>query len=517
MTGPGAIDRSDSSPDSARLAEKLQRCLPRGERVAVLCPESGVAPQLERLGCGVLVLDGEETRALLAGGPVSRLDAFKPQAIVSIDALEDADRVRELRRAAPGAVLILAHWNASGAGSLLTGLAGRQARRPALAADALAEALAAAGFGEVRTEPLDAPAEPGLLAPDLEQRLRQLFEQLNPASTTERQLVVARDGASAPTESPPDSELLSVVVRNHRLDRLDLLDQAIFSLACQRHHPLEVIVVTQSPDDGAPARIEALLERHRAIGRFACRVLHEPAQADIRSRLLNRGIAAARGRYLAFLDDDDLIYPDHYLRLIASLRASRRAWAFARSRRVELTREAQGELYVRSKSDFFAGDRFDRASLIRDNYIALNSYVIDRTRLGRFALRFPESFSQLEDYVLLLQLAALFQPQFVSGPATCEYRIRDDGTNTVVDGGRADAAPAWQRAQELTDRIKRNVMMLVSEHEFTEANVPIALKSPHRELRYRVVDQLNAALKGAPLLHGALKALARLGRKVPRR
>jgi hypothetical protein len=488
-------------------AGALSRHVPSGARVLLLGPPGDLVRALGESGCTVLALDSDQGRAVAGGASLPSVVEFAPEVVVALDLLDEPAQVDALRRLAPAATLLIVHWNSAGAAALLSALAGSARRGPALPTMALCESLSAAGYAS-HAEAIDGGGSSSPLASDLDGNLRAVFRQLNEWSRFDRALIVARPGHRPASQAQThEDRLLTVVTRTHRLDRLELLDQAVFSLVCQRHRPLELIVATQSAEPDAVPQIEALLRRHEQLRPFAWRVLHEPSERDIRARLLNLGIAAARGRYLAFLDDDDVVYPDHYERLIEALRRSGRAWAFARSRWVDLTRDARGALYVRAKSDFFVGEAFDRAALLRHNHIALHSYVVDRHRLGRFPLRFPESMSHFEDYALLLQLVALFEPQFVAGAASCEYRVRDDGTNTIVEGGRAEAAPEWERAFATIAELKREIKMVASEHEVLLATGASSLSSPRNELRYRIVDQLNARLKRLRFVHGPLKTV----------
>lgn len=92
---------------------------------------------------------------------------------------------------------------------------------------------------------------------------------------------------------------VSVVVAtyNHR----DYVLQALESVFTQTFTACEVIVV----NDGSPDDTEALLRPLRETGRIVYLEQENQGQAAAR----NRGWQAARGEYVAFLDDDDLWPP----------------------------------------------------------------------------------------------------------------------------------------------------------------------------------------------------------------
>ncbi|MCZ7649664.1 MAG: PIG-L family deacetylase [Thermoanaerobaculia bacterium] len=92
---------------------------------------------------------------------------------------------------------------------------------------------------------------------------------------------------------------VSVVVRT--VDRPALLAEALASLAASSYRRLEVVVVN---DGGAPPEVPAGFP-------FAVRRL-DLAPRRGRGGAANAGIGAATGSHVAFLDDDDLVEPEHF-------------------------------------------------------------------------------------------------------------------------------------------------------------------------------------------------------------
>jgi len=102
---------------------------------------------------------------------------------------------------------------------------------------------------------------------------------------------------------------------------------------------------------------------------------------DNRSKLLNEGINISAGRYLAFLDFDDIIYADSYAYLIDNLKDNDRnpVICFGKIKRTEAI-PFNSFLYLNKKLDVYNGnDKFD---LFSDNFCPIHSFVID-TKIGR--------------------------------------------------------------------------------------------------------------------------------------
>jgi hypothetical protein len=445
-----------------------------------------------------------------------------------------APTLAALRRAAPGADVVVAFWNAAAASALLTALAGRPAEHATISEEEVRAVLANEGLlvaarGAWRDDATR------WLADDVDRGLRQVVTQMNPAAADDGIVYTARAGAYAPRHEPLRAGLLSVVIRNHTLDRLQLLDHAVFSLACQAYRPLEIVLVTQSRDPDAVVKLTTVLERHRHVDDYAFQVVARPSAEDIRGRLLNVGVEAARGQYLAFLDDDDVVYPQHYRRLVDALQGGAAAWAVGRTRIARFTSDAEGALYCTAKHLFSHHDRFSLPELVHENYIPAHAYVLDRERLGPFRVAFSEEVSRAEDYVFLLRLASFFRPVFLGEGASCEYRMRDDGSNSNMIAEQPEEVMArelvaWRAAQSVKDAMKRGLAMLLSMGEYEddvkrayavgrEVGIVEGSANPVAQpLRHRIVDAMNVAAKRAvPGAHGRLKdVLARIAAGIGR-
>src|SRR3954447_24585483 len=95
--------------------------------------------------------------------------------------------------------------------------------------------------------------------------------------------------------SPSPVEVSVVIPTRNRADRLPL---TLAGVLAQREIELEVVIVDDGSDPDAAAA-------YRKLEGDRVRVLrHERSRGAARAR--NSGIEAARGEWVAFLDDDDL-------------------------------------------------------------------------------------------------------------------------------------------------------------------------------------------------------------------
>src|SRR4051812_37494287 len=99
----------------------------------------------------------------------------------------------------------------------------------------------------------------------------------------------------------------SIVVRSY--NRLPALCELVERLLGQKHESFEIIVVEQSTraTDTDRARLQALAADPRL------RVLSYEPLGGARAR--NVGVEAARGEFVLFIDDDDLVIGDDWIDL----------------------------------------------------------------------------------------------------------------------------------------------------------------------------------------------------------
>lgn len=118
------------------------------------------------------------------------------------------------------------------------------------------------------------------------------------------------DWSNRPPELAPLVSVL-MVARNTG----PYIGAAIASARAQTWPNLEIVVLDDASDDDT----RAIAERHAAADRRV-RVLDGP-RAGL-AAIRNASLAAARGRYAAILDSDDLLHPEHIGRLVAAAEAT---------------------------------------------------------------------------------------------------------------------------------------------------------------------------------------------------
>jgi GT2 family glycosyltransferase len=154
------------------------------------------------------------------------------------------------------------------------------------------------------------PLAHGDFEPPTESMKRHSLEQLFEASG--HKTYSAMEGKKGPQKDSMKCPLVSVVIPAR--NRHKAVESSLDALAAQTLPPssFEVLVV----DDGCVPPLA--LDRERWAGKFDLKLLHQQNTGPAGAR--NRGVAEARGEFLAFTNDDCLPTPTWLEKLVAALR-----------------------------------------------------------------------------------------------------------------------------------------------------------------------------------------------------
>jgi glycosyltransferase involved in cell wall biosynthesis len=204
---------------------------------------------------------------------------------------------------------------------------------------------------------------------------------------------------------------VSVIIPTY--NRADVLTEAVDSVLNQTWKDLEIIVV----DDGSTDRTREVLSR------YGERVIYFHKENGGPSSARNLGIEKARGRYVAFLDSDD-VWELEKLRIqmefmeehpdIKLVCTDSRLMGFGESRERKLRRDLMGNLF---------------SLLFSNSFVRTSTVLIARAcfhEVGYFA----EKYRSVEDYDLWLRVARRYPIAYLNQPLV---RYRKHGENVSRD------------------------------------------------------------------------------------
>jgi glycosyltransferase involved in cell wall biosynthesis len=196
-------------------------------------------------------------------------------------------------------------------------------------------------------------------------------------------------------------------------DRAHVIGRAVESVLAQTHQDLEVIVV----DDGSTDGTEAVLTR------FGERIKFLRQENRGVSAARNTGLAAATGKWVAFLDSDDQWYPSKLAKQLECLEASGFKVCFTRcvGENSELIRDIDD---VKPDTEKSQAHYFDNALDLMWRMRAhpqIQSLLVDKALVFR-AGRFDESLYAAEDTRLIYNLAFLSGFAYLNDPLVLIHR-----------------------------------------------------------------------------------------------
>ena len=257
-----------------------------------------------------------------------------------------------------------------------------------------------------------------------------------------------RDGAfvafHSRRESPSrDTPLVSILIRT--IGRNASLEQALASVANQTWPNVEVVVI----EDG-PARSQAVVERFRD----RLNIRYEATGTRVgRARAGNLALAAAKGQWLNFLDDDDVLFADHAEVLVdAAMKGGfKGAYALSWETLTEFVDREQGQCKEIAHLTRHH-QPFDRLALWHHNYLPIQAVLFHRSLYEHYG-GFAEDMDQLEDWNLWTRYT-LESDFLLVEKTTSKYRVparasEAAGRQELLDRAYRDAIER-QRAMRLT-------------------------------------------------------------------
>ncbi|MDF0731922.1 glycosyltransferase [Pseudomonas entomophila] len=195
----------------------------------------------------------------------------------------------------------------------------------------------------------------------------------------------------APRLTVEADTLFSVILTTFNRPRL--LVDALDSLANQTWKDFEVILVN---DKGAP--VESLLDDYA----FPITYLRQGRnQGPAAAR--NAGHRLARGRYVVYLDDDDLYLPHHLQTLAEAIERHPGEVVYTDAVLVTETLEGDARVEQRREQRYRHGE-FSKEWLFYNNYIPVNTFACPRELIGAVG-GLDEQLPAFEDWDLLMRLA----------------------------------------------------------------------------------------------------------------
>ena len=189
-----------------------------------------------------------------------------------------------------------------------------------------------------------------------------------------------------------NENLISVIIRTK--NRPVLLREALKSIADQSWEKIEAVIV----NDGL-TNLDMIVNEFKE---HIFKVTYVKTNGNMgRANAANKGIETASGCWIAFLDDDDLLKPQAYERLIQNATETGAFVVYGKVVRKHLLDDGSQDP---AHAEYIYGRPFDRDLLLMENYIPFNALLIKKSvACESFPLR--EELSLFEDWDFLISLS----------------------------------------------------------------------------------------------------------------
>lgn len=205
---------------------------------------------------------------------------------------------------------------------------------------------------------------------------------------------------------------VSVIIPTY--NRAALLEKAVESVLAQTIEDIEILVCDDGSTDNSRERIHSF--RNPKVRWIPGEHSGNPAPAR------NKGMSFAQGEWLAFLDSDDIWFPDKLARQLCFLEKT----GLLASATNALRQGPDGN--IGGQYQHFHDSKINLRQILRSNWVICSSAMINRSLLPWVA-GFPEApaFKGIEDYALWLRVASLTDFAYDKTPCLC---YMDDALNS---------------------------------------------------------------------------------------
>lgn len=212
-----------------------------------------------------------------------------------------------------------------------------------------------------------------------------------------------------PTNNKP---LVSIIVRT--CNRPDVLRETLISIKNQTYKNIEIVIV----EDGKSISKKMLDEEFSDLN-----IKYFSFEKNVgRCKAGNKALSMASGKYLNFLDDDDLFYSDHVETLVGELENSDYSICYTTAFETPIVVKSKKPYIYDVLSEYISvSNEFNMLKLFYCNITPIQSVMFEKKvyeKLGGF----DESLDALEDWDLWIRYALKYEFKYIKR-TTSIYRV----------------------------------------------------------------------------------------------
>jgi glycosyltransferase involved in cell wall biosynthesis len=290
--------------------------------------------------------------------------------------------------------------------------------------------------------------------------------------------------------------LVSVIIPTY--NRSQSLLEAIESVLIQEYKYFEIIVVNNGGVD-----VQHIINDLKGRGNIKY-VRHDCNRGLAAAR--NTGICLSEGKYIAYLDDDDIFYPMHLEILVKYLENS--SYKIAYTDAYFAYRKKEDGKYVTTHQDLPYSFDFDEDRILVCSPIPVICVMHQKSCLDEVGL-FDEELKFYEDWDLCIRMSRKFKFAHIGG-LTCEFRSKED-ESTMTAKTRENSI--WE-TKTIHDRYRHSARNRPK--IFLEQNKNLVNKLEEVYQQDNLIKELRddgSGAKNAPDNYGEVQSVMKKGKK----
>lgn len=184
------------------------------------------------------------------------------------------------------------------------------------------------------------------------------------------------------------NNLISVIIPVYKVAWI--IEKTIESVQKQTYQNLEIVLVDDCSPDNSADIINQMMLKDERIRYFK---LEENSGAAVAR---NRAIRESRGRYIAFLDSDDMWEPDKLEKELTLMKEKKCGFVYSAIKMID----KDGNV---TKESTYVPQRLSYKTILTRTYIATSSVLLDITKIGEFQMPLRRSGQDYATWLMLLR------------------------------------------------------------------------------------------------------------------
>lgn len=185
-----------------------------------------------------------------------------------------------------------------------------------------------------------------------------------------------------------DNEIVSVIIPVYNAEKY--ISETIDSVLNQTYQKIQIVLVDDCSNDSSGRIIADYVKEHDNV------VYHLQEKNGGAAVARNTALALAKGRYVAFLDSDDLWYPQKIVKQLQLMNTKNVAICYTA---IDMIDEEGQQIKGKRK----VVEMIDYKFLLKNTMLATSSIVIDRQIIGDFRMPLIRSGQDYATWLLLMR------------------------------------------------------------------------------------------------------------------